>query len=56
MFIVAFTKFQSLSDHSIYSAISSAVLPVVILNYFEPQSHSIIKRKVYISHVSRDIH
>lgn len=43
-----------LSDHSVYSATCSAVLPVVILNYFEPQSHHIIKRKVNIFHVSRD--
>lgn len=43
-----------LPDHSVYSAICSAVLPVVTLHYFEPQSRRIIQRIVYISHVSRD--
>lgn len=45
---------SSLPDRSIYMAICSAMLPVVILHYFEPLSHCTIKRKVYISPASRD--
>lgn len=45
MLTVAFIKFHSLPDCSIYSVICSAMLPVVILNYFEPQTIVLLKVK-----------
>lgn len=44
----------SVLGHSVYIAICSTMLSVVILKYFEPLRHSVIKINIYLSHVSRD--